>query len=1020
MSLSGTTNTYLPPTLDGLNIIEADAIYINGIPINTENLVPYTGASKNVNLGTFNFQTLGSITAKQHVFPTFGSTMMTGAMTSSIFYADAWEFNNTIQISSLGGGSFLSTSYLRLADGSNNSTLLTLQSDGIADFGNSIPRASTLAVGNYDLVNLSTLSNAVAYLEGITSLNFVPYVGSLNNLEMGGSTITTTGLMSAGAVRITSSLSNIDYAISVNGSDQLEFTNLTTSQTLKTDGASLFIPGNVNCYSGTVFSNDLQLSGTSFLAYGTASQFGTTLNSSGEYEIQDDAGVMRLRLSKSTGLTVSTLNITQVPSATPTFALGVNGGGQVVSFAVPSGGGLLTSNNTWTGTNQFNNRVLLNTATSQGSLTVYNSTDSLPGGGSGSALAIFAPISTDSALIFGCSANTTFAIRSSGSLSNPTLALYSPVIPGMLTFTQNEATMTHGGNSFSLGNTRFLTSTVNSGVSSASVLAVSPTTISSSGGTYTALANSTTTEFRMRILANWIGGVNYTLTMVNTNWSNIKAPILITVQSPTGTTIGSATPTTGATSQVLFTYPQGANGNIYIYIYYAPLGPTPSFSWTTLSVVANVLRSNLYSTGTALALNTTVPSFAGFALQSTGAPVGAGNGTTIENFIVGDVSAGTIYTKGYSIGFNSGSGTTIACQQTSAGSGTTFYGITSQASYHSWKSQPGTANSVDMVLDYNSGNGGIRLNKNGSSRASTYLLDVAGDTLSNGFILEGGGTYAPGCIYSDVNWGMLFRAKVVSSSGIFGWYDSAGTEKMKMLTNGSMTHTAGDLSYMKYGPNATWSSYLVVGATPNRVASVDTAQVITTNGNLHLDAGNSRDMYYGYYANSNGTPNTHQFYGTTFNFASNLPQNNAGESQVVVMSGTTLKKTQCMQRMLYFNNNVAWGGGINITYAFYLYNTLSPIHIFGKNSGYYSGAGMMQTAIRLYCQSTGIYTYLYQNAFVNNGYNHFTVPLTYIINGGLLGGTGWYDVYVYSSSGWITDGNDQLTISVQILPVSGF
>lgn len=814
-NLSGISYTNNFSNLDGLSVVQADEIFIDGVPINTDSFIPYNGATSDVNLGTFNFQTLGQVTAKKLALAAFESTIMTSPTTSSIFTADSWGISNTVQISSLGSGSFLSTSYLTINDITNHSTLLTFQSDGIANFANTSVRVSTMATNEYDVVNLSTLTSAVAFIENVNALNYLPYTGATNNLNMGGSTITTLGQINAGTLSITS-VANADYTLSVNPYDQLEFTNLSNGSIFKTNGSDLFVTGSVNC--ATLGATNVEAGSNIYLAKTSVAEWRTTLGMSDEYEILDNAGLMRMRLSKSTGLTVSTLNITQVSSATPSVALGLNGGGQVVSFAVPTATNILPLDNTFTGVNRFDNRVLLNTGTAQGSLTVYNSTDSLPGGGSGSALAIFAPTSTDSAIIFGCSANTTFAIRSSGSLSNPTLAIYSPIIPGMLTFTQNEATMTHGGNSFSLGNTRFLTSTVNSGVTSASVLAVSPTTISSSAGTYTALANSTTTEFRMRILANWIGGVNYTLTMVNTNWSNIKAPILITVQSPTGTTIGSATPTTGGTSQVLFTYPQGANGNIYIYIYYAPLGPTPSFSWTTLSVVANVLRSNLYSTGTALALNTTVPSFAGFALQSTGAPVGAGNGTTIENFIVGDVSAGTIYTKGYSIGFNSGSGTTIACQQTSAGSGTTFYGITSQASYHSWKSQPGTANSVDMVLDYNSGNGGIRLNKNGSSRASSNLLDVAGTiscdslAISGGtFIgtgtianINGGSGYAVGAGYMSAGSFTLGDHTKNYGGGVSGWNSNTAGLLFECLSNTEIAvHDGGDrvASFMYYSGN---------------------------------------------------------------------------------------------------------------------------------------------------------------------------------------------------------------------------
>ena len=644
-----------------------------------------------------------------------------------------------------------------------------------------------------------------------------------------------------------------------------------------------------------------------------------------------------------------------------TGAIGYTGG------IGPTGAGanLLPLNNTWLGTNQFNNRVTLNTATPQGSLTVYNTTDSLPGGGSGSALAVYSATSTDSAVVFGCSANTTFAIRSSGSLANPTLALYSPTVPNMLTLTQNEATMTHGGNSFSLGNTRFLTTTVDSGVTSASVLAVSPTTISSSSGTYTALANSTTTEWRMRILSNWIGGINYTLTMVNTNWSNVKTPVQITVQSPIGTTVGSTIASLGGTSQVNFTYPQGANGNIYIYIYYTPLGATPTFTWTTLSVVANVLRSNLYSTGTALALNTTTPSFAGFALQSSTAPNGAGNATTIENFVVGDVSAATAYPKGYSIGFNAGnSQATIACQQASNGSGTTFYAIASQASYHSWKSQPSTANSVDMILDYNSGTGGLRLNKNGTTRTSANLLDVAG-TINSDFlqVTIGGDTTANGYV--------TIQPGGASNTGYVEFKYAGGTRR----------------GYIGYA---------------------DTSQ-------LYIQGENGSGLSF----QTNGAQRL-GINGTTGLISMAAAQNTTNTAQVYTSSGGTVTVAQCMMKQLYFSNSVGWGGGVNITSAFYRYSTSCPIRISGKYSGYWTFSSMGQVYLRFYSQSNGTYTYQYINTFTNNASNHVTVSLDQIFDSSLLPYLGWYDVFFASSSQFVTDSNDQLTLNVQFLPVAGF
>ena len=64
--------------------------------------------------------------------------------------------------------------------------------------------------------------------------------------------------------------------------------------------------------------------------------------------------------------------------------------------------------------------------------------------------------------------------------------------------------------------------------------------------------------------------------------------------------------------------------------------------------------------------------------------------------------------------------------------------------------------------------------------------------------------------------------------------------------------SAGNDSITFYGPNSSWGGYLAVGAANNKTswASSVTAQCISTNGNLHLDAGYNRDIYMNYY---NGT-----------------------------------------------------------------------------------------------------------------------------------------------------------------------
>jgi hypothetical protein len=87
----------------------------------------------------------------------------------------------------------------------------------------------------------------------------------------------------------------------------------------------------------------------------------------------------------------------------------------------------------------------------------------------------------------------------------------------------------------------------------------------------------------------------------------------------------------------------------------------------------------------------------------------------------------------------------------------------------------------------------------------------------------------------------------------------SGANAITMTTSGNSTYSAGNSSYITYGPNVLTAS-LVVGATPDK-AGTKIAQVITTDGNLHLDGGNGKIIYYGFYAKERASFNTHDFYG---------------------------------------------------------------------------------------------------------------------------------------------------------------
>jgi hypothetical protein len=241
------------------------------------------------------------------------------------------------------------------------------------------------------------------------------------------------------------------------------------------------------------------------------------------------------------------------------------------------------------------------------------------------------------------------------------------------------------------------------------------------------------------------------------------------------------------------------------------------------------------------------------------------------------------------------------------------------------------------------------------------------------------------------------------------------TPAYKLAVAGNMRVQSGNDSMTVYGANATWGAYLIVGSGTDRSGGA-TAQVISTNGNLHLDAGNNNDMYYGYYANARGTPNPHRWFGGNYVWDS-VPQNTSPYSQPVMFDGNTFRRSQCVAKAVYNSNSVAWGGGVNMTYAFYNYNTAVQVVLTGRYSGYWTSSVQCEFIVRIYNQSSGAYYYYQLNTFTNNTYNHVSMPLNLHIGNT---GVGWNDVYVYVNFGLATDGNDHLQVNALTFPVGGY
>ena len=123
-------------------------------------------------------------------------------------------------------------------------------------------------------------------------------------------------------------------------------------------------------------------------------------------------------------------------------------------------------------------------------------------------------------------------------------------------------------------------------------------------------------------------------------------------------------------------------------------------------------------------------------------------------------------------------------------------------------------------------------------------------------------TYLTSNIFSDIYVGGNCVVKgtvtTLGGSAVSQWttsgsviYYNTGNVGIGIATPTYKLHiSGGDTSLALFGPNTTWSSYLAVGAASSAITST-TAQVICTNGNLHLDAAATgaagRSIYLNYY-----------------------------------------------------------------------------------------------------------------------------------------------------------------------------
>ena len=219
----------------------------------------------------------------------------------------------------------------------------------------------------------------------------------------------------------------------------------------------------------------------------------------------------------------------------------------------------------------------------------------------------------------------------------------------------------------------------------------------------------------------------------------------------------------------------------------------------------------------------TAAAASGVSSLSAGTGIGLSGGTgavTVSNTGVTSLTAGT------GIGLSSGTGVVTVSNT----------GVTSLA---------GTANQI--TVSSNTGSVTVTLPQNIIISGSTPTLELRETTSASNvdLFLGQSGTNGEG-----------FRVRYESGTGhtrltnIYAgnlYMGSNNSTPFCLDSNNIMYLSNGNNSYMQFGPNSTWGSYLRVGSTPNVVGG-GIAQVISTNGNLHLDCGTGQDIYVNYYS----------------------------------------------------------------------------------------------------------------------------------------------------------------------------
>jgi hypothetical protein len=244
------------------------------------------------------------------------------------------------------------------------------------------------------------------------------------------------------------------------------------------------------------------------------------------------------------------------------------------------------------------------------------------------------------------------------------------------------------------------------------------------------------------------------------------------------------------------------------------VGGTVAAGNTTITGFANVsvsVNSALLTVGTSFIANTTVTTITDTTgLASSTQPLAVKNGSYVLGVVPRSGSGAynnlvtlddtTIVITGASIGnanlaivpWSGASGgfrmATVANSTTIGITGNTtitgFANVTSTLQVGGIATFAANANFDSGVLFVDATNNRVGVN----TTTPGVQLDVVGaGRVSQSFTIGSGGNYEAGSIYSDANWGMIFRAKQASpTQAEFTWHNSADSALMRLVANGNL------------------------------------------------------------------------------------------------------------------------------------------------------------------------------------------------------------------------------------------